>query len=147
MTDSVNRVIQRHLDQLKKEISAYKNEDDLWEMTGEIPNCAGNLCLHLCGNLQHYIGANLGDTGYIRQRDKEFSDKHIPVSDLVNLIEVTSKTVSETLLTYDKSKLTDNYPEEVFGYPMTIEFFLIHLVGHLGYHIGQVNYHRRLIKT
>ena len=147
MTESINKVIQRHLVQLKKEISSYQNEDDLWKTAGEIPNCAGNLCLHLCGNLQHYIGANLGKNGYIRQREREFTDKNVPVSELLDLVDTTSKAVEKTLDSFDQSMLAKNYPEEVFGYPMTVEFFLIHLVGHLGYHLGQINYHRRLITS
>lgn len=147
MTDSINRIIQRHLDQLKREISAYKNESDLWKTAGEAPNSAGNLCLHLCGNLQHYIGANLGNSDYIRQRDKEFSQSNVPSADLIILVEHTAEIVSETLNNFDASKLDDNYPEEVFGHPMSTEFFLAHLVGHLGYHLGQINYHRRLITS
>jgi hypothetical protein len=78
MTDSINGVMQRHLAQLKKEITDYTNEDDLWKVEGEILNSAGTLCLHLCGNLQHFVGAVLGNSGYIRQRDEEFSLRNVP---------------------------------------------------------------------
>lgn len=145
MTDSLNKVMQRNLVQLKKEMSAYNNEKDLWLMAGEIPNSAGTLCLHLCGNLQHYIGAMLGNSGYVRQRDAEFSTRDVPVAELQLLIDTTMDVVSTTLSELDTNALAENYPEEVFGTPMSKEYFLIHLSAHLGYHLGQINYHRRLL--
>ena len=145
MTDSLNKVMQRNLVQLKKEMSAYNNEKDLWLMAGEIPNSAGTLCLHLCGNLQHYIGAMLGNSGYVRQRDAEFSARDVPVAELQLLIDTTMDVVSTTLSELDTNALAENYPEEVFGTPMSTEYFLIHLSAHLGYHLGQINYHRRLL--
>jgi uncharacterized damage-inducible protein DinB len=147
MTNSLNKVIQRNLQQLKKEISAYDNEKDLWLMAGEIPNSAGNLCLHLCGNLQHYIGTVLGDSGYIRQRDAEFSTKDVSIADLQSLIDTTMEAVSHTLENFDQKKLAEDYPQQVFGTPMTTEYFLIHLAAHLGYHLGQINYHRRILSV
>jgi uncharacterized damage-inducible protein DinB len=145
MTNSLDQVMQRSLQQLKKEMSAYANENDLWLMDGEIPNSAGNLCLHLCGNLQHYIGAVLGNSGYIRQRDAEFSTKNVSVSKLLSHIDTTMEVVSSTLRALEAERLGDDYPEQIFGAPMTTEYFLIHLSSHLGYHLGQINYHRRLL--
>ena len=145
MTESLNQVMQRNLQQLKKEMSAYANEKDLWLMAGEIPNSAGNLCLHLCGNLQHFIGAVLGNSGYIRQREAEFSTRDVPVNELLSLIDTTMEVVSKTLNNLDAEILVKDYPEKVFTSPMTIEYFLIHLASHLGYHLGQINYHRRLL--
>ncbi len=145
MTESLNKVMQRNLQQLKKEITAYTNEKDLWLMEGEIPNSAGNLCLHLCGNLQHYIGTVLGNSGYVRHRDAEFSTKDVPVNELLSLIDTTMEVISNTLSNLDTETLTKDYPEQIFGSPMTTEYFLIHLASHLGYHLGQINYHRRLL--
>jgi uncharacterized damage-inducible protein DinB len=145
MTESLNKVMQRNLQQLKKEMTAYTNEKDLWLMEGEIPNSAGNLCLHLCGNLQHYIGTVLGNSGYIRHRDAEFSTKDVPVNELLSLIDTTMEVISNTLSNLDTESLTKDYPEQIFGSPMTTEYFLIHLASHLGYHLGQINYHRRLL--
>ena len=145
MTESLNKVMQRHLQQLKKEMSSYAREKDLWLMAGEIPNSAGNLCLHLCGNLQHFIGTVLGNSGYIRQREAEFSTKDVPVDELLSLIDTTMEVVSKTLNNLDAEILVKDYPEKVFTSPMTIEYFLIHLASHLGYHLGQINYHRRLL--
>ena len=145
MTDSINNIMQGNLQKLKIEIDTYQNENDLWLMAGEIPNSAGNLCLHLCGNLQHYIGTILGNTDYVRQRDAEFSTKNVPIAELQVLIDTTIAVVSQTLNNLDTVSLTKEYPEQVFGTPMTTEYFLIHLTSHLGYHLGQINYHRRLL--
>jgi len=145
MTESINKVMQKHLQQLKKEISSYANGSDLWLMEGEIPNSAGNLCLHLCGNLQHYVGTVLGNTGYIRDRPAEFSTKDVPAEELQVLIDTTMEVIANTLGNLEDKSLTNDYPEQIFGTPMTIEFFLIHLTSHLGYHLGQINYHRRLL--
>ncbi len=145
MTHEINQVIQHHLKQLSKEISAYRDESNLWLLQGDISNTAGNLCLHLCGNLQHFIGAVLGNTGYVRNRDNEFNLKNVPRSELLAEIEQTATAVEQTLETLSPQALTDTYPIEVFGQPMTTGYFLIHLAAHLGYHLGQINYHRRLL--
>ena len=81
--DELVEIFIRDLDKLEQEINAYSDESRLWVIKSEIKNSAGNLCLHLTGNLQHFIGAVLGKTGYVRNRDAEFSDKNIPRSRLV----------------------------------------------------------------
>ncbi len=145
MTSSIAKVINRHLNQLKDDIGGYDSESDLWIKQGEIANSAGNLCLHICGNLQYFIGTNLGHTGYVRKRDEEFSKTNVPRKELLALIETTQKAVNDTLEQFDESTLKENYPVQVFAEPMTTEYFLIHLTAHLAYHLGQVNYHRRLL--
>ncbi|MDZ7624548.1 MAG: DinB family protein [Ignavibacteriaceae bacterium] len=110
-----------------------------------VKNSAGNLCLHLCGNLQHFIGAVLGNSGYIRNRDAEFSKKNVPIRELVAEIELTAKVVEKALKNLPEEILEKTYPINVFGYEMTTEYFLTHLTTHLNYHLGQINYHRRLL--
>ena len=147
MTSSISKVMLRHLDQLKKEMNAYIVEDDIWIKTMDIPNSAGNLCLHICGNLQHFIGAILGNSGYVRQRDDEFSLQDVPLKELLLEIDVTRDVVKRTLEALPEESVKNNYPLEVFGEPMTTEYFLVHLTSHLSYHLGQVNYHRRLLSV
>lgn len=142
---SFQKLILRDLDSLATEISSYPTEESLWLLHGDIKNTAGNLCLHLCGNLQHFIGAVLGKSGYVRNREAEFADKHVPKEKLLAEIEATKKAISQTLSQMDASELQEEYPIQVFGAPMTTEYFLIHLSGHLMYHKGQINYHRRLL--
>lgn len=143
--DSLISLFTRDLKKLKTEIEAYQNEEALWKIDKDITNSAGNLCLHLVGNLNTYIGAQLGNSGYIRQRDLEFSLKDIPRSELIEQIEKTIGVVNSVLVKLSAEDLEKVYPIEPLGYTMTTEYFLIHLYGHLNYHVGQINYHRRLL--
>ena len=143
--ESFSSLYERDIDALMKELKAYKKEENLWLIEGEILNSGGNLVLHLCGNLRHFIGAMLGGTSYIRQRDDEFALKDIKRSELVNHVKETKKAVLETLKELPESKLDEIYPVNVFGKEMTTFYFLQHLHSHLTYHLGQLNYHRRLL--
>jgi uncharacterized damage-inducible protein DinB len=118
----------------------------LWLLKNEINNSGGNLSLHVVGNLNHFIGAVLGKTGYIRQRDLEFSVKDIPKAALLKDIESTKVMVETVLSGLNEEDLKKDYPLMVFNETMTTEYFLTHLTTHLAYHLGQINYHRRLIK-
>jgi uncharacterized damage-inducible protein DinB len=143
--DSLVKLYTRDLDKLEGEIAAYTGESTLWKTDGDIKNAAGNLCLHLCGNLQHYIGNILGGTAYVRNRPLEFAAKNIPQQELLATVRQTRSAVIAALEHLDKTQLQKEYPEKVFDYPMTTLYFLIHLQGHLNYHLGQINYHRRLL--
>jgi uncharacterized damage-inducible protein DinB len=145
--DTFEALFQRELDKLKQEIASYADEKSLWIVEQQIANSAGNLCLHLIGNLNAFIGATLGKTGYIRQRAQEFSTKDVPRDVLIKQIEATQQTVAQTLQQLDPTTLSEPYPLEVFGEPMTTHFFLTHLVAHLTYHLGQINYHRRMLDS
>lgn len=137
-------LFERDLDRLTRELNAYSEEADLWILRGDINNTSGNLALHICGNLKHFVGAIMGNTGYVRQRDLEFSLKDVPRAELIQNIEETKQAVSQSLAGMSPSRLEEDYPLEVFGKPMSCAYFLIHLSGHLNYHLGQINYHRRL---
>ena len=145
LTEDLKNIFERDLNQLIIEIELYKNEQNLWLLNKDIKNSAGNLCLHLIGNLNHFIGAQLGNTGYIRQRSLEFSLKNVPVSQLKEEIEITMKVVKDSLSKLKNEDLVEKYPLEVFGTPMSTQYFLVHLTTHLAYHLGQINYHRRLL--
>ena len=135
----------RDLNKLKVEIESYQNEESLWKIDKNISNSGGNLCLHLLGNLNTYIGAELGKNGYLRQRDLEFSLKDIPKTELLEMLETLIEIVNSTLEKLSDEDLKKDYPTEPLGYKMSTEYFLIHLLSHLNYHLGQINYHRRLL--
>jgi Protein of unknown function (DUF1572) len=135
----------RDLNKLEKEVEQYQNEKQLWVIDKGIANSAGNLCLHLIGNLNTYIGKELGGTGYIRNRDLEFSAKNTPQTELLQKIRATKEMVENTLAKLTAADLAKEYPVMVFDKPMTTEYFLVHLATHLAYHLGQINYHRRLL--
>jgi len=144
--EALIKLFNRDLQKLKLEIENFTKEEDLWKVQGNITNSAGNLCLHLMGNLNHFIGAIIGNSGYVRDRDAEFHEKNISKKKLLNMVEDTQHVVSDTLHHFDKVNMLNTYPIQVFGEDMTYEFFLIHLEAHLNYHLGQINYLRRILE-
>lgn len=145
MLESLAKLYDRDLQKLRSEIDFYENEADLWLIKSEI-NSAGNLCLHLIGNLNHYIGHQLGGTDYVRNRPLEFSDKDVPKAIIIEEIEATRAMLKQVLPNISGETLAKNHSEEFYGGNDSNAFFLIHLLSHLNYHLGQINYHRRLIK-
>ena len=145
MIEVLKSLFIRDLKRLRKEVTLYKNEGNLWKLENDISNTAGNLACHLVGNLKWFVGAQLGNTGYVRKRDLEFSEKNIPRDEILKRINETSEAVESTLNGLSHEDLDKDYPLEVFGSKMTVGYFLVHLSGHLMYHTGQINYHRRLL--
>ncbi len=143
--ETLQQLFKRDLLRLKNEIELYNDESRIWHVEKSISNSAGNLCLHLIGNLNTYIGAQIGNTGYIRNRELEFSIKDVPRSEMLVKIDATIAVVEDSLnnVTYDK--LQEEYPIIVFAEKCTYAFLLLHLTTHLSYHLGQINYHRRLL--
>lgn len=145
LLQTLTQLFTRDLNKLKTELAQYSHEETIWAVPPGINNSAGNLALHLIGNLKTYIGAELGQTGYIRDRDREFSDRDVPRADLLTQLDETIAVIQQTLPTLDPARLDEEYPLLVFKVKMSTGYFLVHLATHLGYHLGQVNYHRRLI--
>lgn len=143
--NTLKTLFNRDLNQLKVEIDLYQNESIIWHTEKEISNSAGNLCLHLIGNLNTYIGNVFGKTDYIRNRELEFLLKDIPKSELIQKIEATQIVVDKALSSITEDDLKMEYPLLVFDHKTSTEFMLIHLTTHLAYHLGQINYHRRLL--
>lgn len=138
-------LFKRDLEKLKAEIIAYQKEENIWIVDKNITNSAGNLCLHLVGNLNTFVGVHLGDTDYIRQRDLEFSLKNVPRVTLVQQVEDTMTMIENILHQLTEADLEKEYPVIVFKNKMETGLFLTHLTTHLTYHLGQINYHRRLL--
>lgn len=145
LRETLSQLFERDLNRLLNEVTLYSDESNLWVIREGISNSAGNLCLHLLGNLNHFIGATLGHTGYVRHREDEFSLKNIPRQDLLLNINNCILIVKETLQKMKEEDMEKEFPVEVFGKKDSTEYMLVHLATHLGYHLGQVNYHRRLI--
>ena len=139
-------IFERDLKKIQEEILAYQNEDDLWKVEKGISNSTGTLCLHLIGNLNHFIGAVLGNTGYVREREKEFSNRNVSREEIIEGFNHASKIVSETLIKLNNTDLEKDFPIEFMGKRKTLQVLII-LVAHFNYHLGQVNYHRRLIAS
>lgn len=145
LLQTLTQLFTRDLNKLKSELVQYSREETIWSVPPGINNSAGNLTLHLIGNLKTYIGVELGQSDYIRDRDREFSDRDVLRADLLTQLDETIAIIQQTLPTLDPARLDEEYPLLVFKVKMSTGFFLVHLATHLGYHLGQVNYHRRLI--
>lgn len=145
LIQTLKTLFNRDLEKLSQEINAYKNEKNIWLTEDGISNSAGNLCLHLLGNLNTYIGAEIGKTGYIRNRDLEFSMKDVTRQELLEGITKMKEIVQRSLDLMKDNELEQEYALLVFKEKTSTGYFLVHLAVHLGYHLGQVNYHRRML--
>ena len=147
LIETLKAVFNRDLTRLQNEIEMYKNEEDLWKVEKQIANSAGNLCLHLIGNLNTYIGAEIGKINYVRDRELEFSLKNISKEELIDNIEKLKIIIAASLDKLTVEQLEKEYPVLVFENKTSTGYFLIHLATHLTYHLGQINYHRRLLDS
>ena len=138
-------LFERDLNKLIEEINLYKNENDLWTIKEGISNSAGNLALHIIGNLNYFVGTALFHTNYLREREKEFSLKDIPRERLVGDIKAISEVIRKTLHKLSDKDLKKDFPFEMNDKIVSIENRMVDLLTHLNYHLGQVNYHRRMI--
>lgn len=145
LLDSLQNLFERDLNKLKTEIDAYQNEHNLWLVDGTVSNSAGNLCLHLIGNLKTYIGFTLGNIPYERDRPLEFSNTNVPRTELMAAIEETQMIIKKTLSGLTEAQLLEDYPVDPGKEESTTYHYLIHLSLHLAYHLGQINYHRRFL--
>ncbi|MCU0648545.1 MAG: DUF1572 domain-containing protein [Gemmatimonadaceae bacterium] len=142
---TVRSLLLRDLDALAREVRAYPDDATPWVLPAGVPNSAGTLVQHCCGGLRHFIGAVLGDTGYVRTRDREFSDRGATREALLALIASAREEVDRTLGAIDDARLHERYPIEVAHGEADTGPWITHLVSHVAYHLGQVDYHRRLV--
>jgi len=145
LLSTIKTLLVRDLGKLRVEIESYGSEENIWRVEKNIANTAGNLCLHLVGNLNTYIGTVLGNTGYVRNRDLEFSAKNVSRDELLRKIDATVPVVEKTLDQLSPSILEEEYPMLVWAEKTSTEYLLLHLITHFNYHLGQINYHRRLL--
>jgi hypothetical protein len=137
---------EKDLRKLIEEINLFQNEDNLWKTAGSVKNSCGNLTLHLVGGLNHFVGATLAHNGYTRNRDEEFSRKGVPRKELVAQIEKLIPLVSNTVNSLTREAMESEFPVFFDKPKTTTAYVLTRLLAHLGYHLGQVNYLRRLLE-
>jgi len=134
----------RDLGAFGREIALFPDDETVWRTLPGVANPAGNLALHVCGNLQHYVGAVLGGTGYVRDRELEFSRRSGTRAEIAAEIERTVATLRQVMPTLGE-RLAADYPEAVAGVHPNTGLFLLHLAGHLTFHLGQAGYLRRIL--
>ncbi len=145
MIKRIEEILVRDLNSLKNEIFAFKTDAELWVIKGEIKNSAGTLSQHLCGNLKHFIGATIGLTGYVRNRDLEFSETGLTREELIKNIEEAIAAIKISLPKLNNADLEKVYPLPFLGKEVTNGELMLILQSHLAYHLGQINYLRRMI--
>ncbi|SDJ92986.1 Protein of unknown function [Catalinimonas alkaloidigena] len=144
MIAALHEFFRRGLDQLREEIGAYPDENFIWRKLPGTTNSAGNLTLHLLGNLNHFVGQGLGKTGYQREREREFTEQDVSRELLLQRIQSTLDMMEEVCLDLEEEQLPYAYPEEHnAGQDQSIGFMMARLLAHFHYHLGQINYHRR----
>ncbi len=142
------RILTRELDRLVRQLEAYPDEESVWRTEGSVKNAAGTLALHVVGNLEHFVGAVLGETGYVRDREGEFGDRAVPRAEIIRRIRACQETLRDTLEGLSDQTLLAPCPAPLpasLGEDVSAAEFLTHLTWHLGWHLGQVDYHRRLL--
>lgn len=146
LTFDISRLLVRELEACAREVLSYPDDESLWQTAPGVTNSTGNLALHLCGNLRHFVGASLGQTGYVRDRQLEFSTREGTRADVASELRATSRTVSETLARLNDDALDQRMPEAPNGMVTTTRMFLLHLVAHTAFHLGQAGYLRRTLQ-
>jgi|SRR5215471_1335927 len=139
------RVLVRDVNAVRRELEVYPDEPSIWALPPGVANSAGTLALHIAGNLQHFIGAVLGASGYKRDRAAEFARRDVPRSAIVVELEAAIVAIGLGMSQVSEARLGEDFPELVAGYRVVTGEWLIHLVAHTGYHLGQIDYHRRLV--
>ena len=143
LRDALRVMILRELRALDREIAAYPDDDSVWSTPPGITNSAGTLVLHLTGNLRHFIGTVFGKTGYVRNREAEFSTKNLSRETLRAEVQATIAELDPILDRLGEDQLVGPF---MFGErQVRTADSLVHLAVHLGYHLGQIDYHRRLL--
>lgn len=135
----------RELEGFEREISLFPDDETVWKTAPGLPNSAGNLALHVAGNLQHFVGAILGGTGYVRDRGLEFGRRSGPRGDVLAELRAASRVVGEVLRALPAERFDEEYPELLNGLRLSTGRFLIHLSAHAGFHLGQAGYARRAV--
>ena len=138
-------LFRRDLTRLSQELRAIPDDGVLWTKPAGISNSIGNLVLHLNGNLREYIGRQLGSISYTRQRDLEFSQNGLALEDLRSQIEPLAILIPEIVSGLSDADLDRLYPEEPFNSPISTAQYLVSLNNHLNYHLGQIDYLRRIL--
>lgn len=141
----VAAILERDLKALARQVAAYPDETSLWLVPAGIGNSAGTLVLHLAGNIQHFMGAKLGGTGYVRDREREFAARGVSREALLNEIEAARAAVRAAAHHTSDERQDEDFPDPVAGVRVSLGDLLVHLVSHVGYHLGQVDYHRRVV--
>lgn len=145
LNHAIRDLFVRDLNKAADEIESYPSDKALWTVSGDIANSAGNLGLHLAGNINHFFGAVLGNSGYVRERDLEFSSKGASRAEVAEALRKAAGVARKVIDELSEEDLASDFPEQFAGKTVSNAWMIAHLLTHLNYHLGQINYHRRLV--
>jgi hypothetical protein len=145
LTTTLRSLLQRELAAVRRSVEAYPDDRSLWIHPQGLPNAGGTIALHVAGNLQHFFGARLGQTGYVRNRDAEFAKRDVPRKEILAQLDAAALAVDAGMKAATPERLSTAYPEPLAGQSVMTGDFLVHLLSHLAYHLGQLDYHRRMV--
>jgi uncharacterized damage-inducible protein DinB len=128
-----------------REVEAFPDDATLWRTVPGLRNSAGNLALHVAGNLRLLLGAVLGGTGYQRDREQELSQRSGSRAEVVAALEGAALDVELGLKALTAESLATPFPMAVGGLQPATGRFLMHLASHLAFHLGQAGYLRRTL--
>ena len=137
---------ERDLRKLIEEVNLFRNEENLWRTTGSLKNSSGNLVLHIIGGLNYLIGAQLANSGYVRDRDLEFIKKGVERQELVAQLQKLILMINETVNSFTQEQMDIEYPIMFDDMKVSTSYVLTQLLLHLNYHLGQINYLRRILE-
>jgi uncharacterized damage-inducible protein DinB len=147
LLEHIQSLLVRDLLGVKKELELFETDEQTWNCPTGISNPAGTLAIHICGNLNHYIGAVLGGTSYVRDRNNEFANRSNSRTQIYEILDETSAMLASVIPEIDPGRLNQRYPEQVGGFDLNTQQFLLHLCTHLSFHLGQLGYLRRLLSA
>ncbi len=135
----------RELEGFKRELALFPDDESVWSAPAGVTNSAGNLALHIAGNLQYLVGRVLGGTGYVRNRELEFGQKSGPRENIYAELDAAIAVVRRILPSLSDDRLRQEFPEPLMGMTFRTSTLLVHLVSHAGFHLGQAGYLRRIL--
>jgi uncharacterized damage-inducible protein DinB len=138
-------LFRRDLTRVVQQLETFPGGPALWQLAPGVTNSAGNLALHLEGNLREFIGRQLGDAPYQRRREQEFAMKGVSAAELIARLEDVAELIPRVVSSLSDEVLAAPYPSQVVGGYASTQQFLLHLLGHLNYHLGQIDYLRRFL--
>jgi hypothetical protein len=141
----VRSTMVRDLDGFIAELRAYPDEASVWALPPGFLNSGGTLAMHAAGNLRHFIGTVLGETSYVRDRDREFAARGVPRAELIAELEAARADVDGILRVLDPERVDEVFPIRIGGEQLGTSRVLVHLATHLAWHLGQIDYHRRAV--
>ena len=145
LNNDLSQLYRRDLTRLIQELQAFPSDELLWQKFAGVSNSAGTLTLHLEGNLSEYIGRQLGNFDYTRRRELEFSTTGVSIAELTPRIAILQERIPSVIGALTPAQLEAPYPERIFDLVLSVQQFLVHLYGHLNYHLGQIDYLRRVL--